>query len=131
VFTIPKALRGLFERERRLLGLLPRCAFEAVRRLYQAHLRRDDAPPGMVASIQTFGGALTFHPHVHALVTDGLIARGGAFVPLTAPDLAALEELFRRLVLAALVQAQRLSGGFAARLLTWHHSGLRCTARRS
>ena len=31
VFTIPKALRGLFEREGKLLGLLPRCAFRAVR----------------------------------------------------------------------------------------------------
>jgi ribosomal protein S27E len=30
VFTIPRALRGLFERERRLLGLLSRCAFRAV-----------------------------------------------------------------------------------------------------
>ena len=28
--------------------------------------------------------------------------------PLTAPDLVALEELFRRLVLAALVKAERL-----------------------
>ena len=35
VFTIPKALRGLFARERSLLALLPRCAFAALRR----HLR--------------------------------------------------------------------------------------------
>jgi hypothetical protein len=44
---------ALFERDRRLLGVLPRCAYEAVRRTYQAHFRRDDALPGMIASIQT------------------------------------------------------------------------------
>jgi len=38
VFTIPKALRGLFQRERSLLGLLPRCAYEAVRRAFAAYL---------------------------------------------------------------------------------------------
>jgi len=123
VFTIPKALRGLFERDRKLLGLLPRCAFGAVRLLYQEHFARHDALPGMVASIQTFGSALNFHPHVHALVTDGLLEHGGAFLPLTAPGLAALNELFRRLVLAALVKAERLTEGFRDSLLTWHHSG--------
>jgi len=123
VFTVPKALRGLFERERKLLGLLPRCAFRAVRLLYQEHFDRRDALPGMVASIQTFGSTLNFNPHVHALVTEGVLEHGGAFLPLTAPDLAALDELFRRLVLAALVKAQRLSEGFRDRLLTWRHSG--------
>jgi len=37
-FTIPRALRGLFERDRRLLSLLVRCAYEALRRTYQAAL---------------------------------------------------------------------------------------------
>jgi hypothetical protein len=41
----------------------------------------------MVASIQTFGSALHFHPHVHALVSDGLLERGGAFLPLAGPAL--------------------------------------------
>jgi len=123
VFTVPKALRGLFERERKLLGLLPRCAFGAVRRLYQEHFSRRDAVPGMVASIQTFGSALNFHPHVHALLTEGVLEKGGAFLPLTQPDFAAIEELFRHVVLAELVKAERLSEGFRDRLLTWRHSG--------
>jgi hypothetical protein len=86
-------------------------------------LDRRDALPGMVASIQTFGGALNFHPHVHALVTEGVLEKGGGFLPLAAPDFAVLEELFRRLVLAELVQAERLSEGFRDSLLTWRHSG--------
>ena len=40
MFTIPKAIRGLFERERRLLGLLPRCALEALEKSFQAVLGR-------------------------------------------------------------------------------------------
>jgi hypothetical protein len=63
-----------------------------VRRLYQEHLSRRDALPGMVASIQTFGGVLNFNPHVHALVTEGMLEKGGGFLPLAAPDFAALEE---------------------------------------
>jgi len=60
---------------------------------------------------------------VHALVTEGVLEPGGGFFPLTAPDLAALEELFRRLVLAELGKARRLSEGFRDRLLGWRHSG--------
>jgi len=56
-FTIPRALRRLFERDRRLLGVLSRCAYEALRRTYAAYFRRDDATPGVIASIQTFGSA--------------------------------------------------------------------------
>ena len=56
-------------------------------------------------------------------MTDGLLEHGGALLVLTAPGLAALEELLRRLVLAALVQAQRLSESFRDRLLSWGHSG--------
>jgi len=81
IFTIPVALRRLFLRERRLLGLLPRCACEAVRRVYQELHGTCGAVPGMVASIQSFGSQLQWNPHVHSLVSDGLFFRGGDFVP--------------------------------------------------
>ena len=110
VFTIPKALRGLFERERKLLGILARSAFLSVKQCFQAVLRQHDAIPGMVASIQTFGSyAANFHPHVHALVTDGLLAEGGRFFPLPDLDPMVLSEAFRRLVLDRLHEAGRLS----------------------
>ncbi len=44
-FSIPKAIRDLFERERRLLGLLSRTAYEAVRRCFQALFCRKDVSP--------------------------------------------------------------------------------------
>ena len=66
VFTIPKAIRGLFERERRLLGLLSRTAYEAVRRSFQALFARKDVRPGCVFSIPTFG---SFGATVHRIAS--------------------------------------------------------------
>jgi len=69
-FSIPRALRGLFERERSLLGLLSRTAYDAILKTYQALFGRTDVRPGCVTSIQTFGAfASNFNPHVHAIVT--------------------------------------------------------------
>jgi hypothetical protein len=82
IFTVPRALRRLFLRDRTLLGLLARCAAEALTRCWRAALGRRDGVPGIVASIQTFGSQGNWRPHVHALVTDALLFPGGAAVPL-------------------------------------------------
>ena len=123
VFTVPKALRGLFERERALLGLLARAAYEALRRVMGAESGASGAVPGFVASIQTFGSCTNFHPHVHAVATEGVFPRDGVFLPLPWPPSGVLEEAFRRILLAALVRAERLSEGGHDALLSWRHSG--------
>jgi ribosomal protein S27E len=126
VFTIPKALRRLFLRERRLLGLLPRCAAETITRCWRAALGREDGVPGIVASIQTFGSQANWHPHVHALVTEGLLLPGGAVVPGPQYDEELerlLTETFRRLVLEALRREERISESFLESLRTWRHGG--------
>jgi hypothetical protein len=124
VFTIPKALRGLFERERRLLGLLSRCAYETIRRTWSVGFGAPGARPGMVCSIQTFGSyAANFHPHIHALLTDGVATREGEWRRLPHWTPGTLEEVFRRVVVRRLVQAERLSEEFADTLLTWTHTG--------
>ena len=61
----------------------------------------------MVSSIQTFGSFANFQPHIHALVTDGVMTRQGEFLPLPRWTLKVVEEVFRRLVLARLVQKAR------------------------
>jgi hypothetical protein len=68
-------------------------------------------------------GSAGFHPHVHAIVTDGVVTWDATFLPLLEPDLEALGELFRRLVLSALRHADRLSESFHERLLGWSPSG--------
>lgn len=53
--TIPKALRGLFQRERKLLGILSRSAYEALLKTLQAALERKDVRPGCVTSTRRSG----------------------------------------------------------------------------
>jgi hypothetical protein len=49
----------LFERERRLLSILPRCAHEAVQHVLHEAVGDRRAQVGTVASIQTFGDYLS------------------------------------------------------------------------
>ncbi len=124
VFTIPRVLRGLFQRERRLLGLLARAARDAIVPSVRAILDRHDATPGLVVSIQTFGSyAANFHPHVHVLLTDGAFTEEGEFLQLPYFDARLVEEVFRRRVLQRLHRAERLSEEFLNSLLGWVHSG--------
>ena len=124
VFTLPKRLRLFFLYDRRLLGALSRCAWRTVRDLYRAGLRDRRAVPGMVVSIQTYGDqAANWQPHLHALVTAGVVDGAGAFTPLPLPPAAVAEELFRRRVIAMLRQRGRLEDEAATGLLAWRHSG--------
>ena len=131
VLTIPKVLRGLLRRERRLLGLLARCGRDALVRSLRAILDRRDVAPGLIVSIQTFGSyAANFHPHLHALITDGALAPDGEFLPLPYLDPRLVEELFRRRMLDRLQAAERLSEAFHRSLLGWVHSGFSIHARQ-
>ena len=72
-FSIPRVLRGLVERDRRLLGLLSQTAYAAILKTFQAFFDRRDVRPGCVISLQTFGGyGANFNPHAHALVSMSL-----------------------------------------------------------
>jgi hypothetical protein len=54
-FSIPRVLRGLFERERSLLSLLSQTAYASILKSFQALLGRKCMRPGCVLSIQTCG----------------------------------------------------------------------------
>jgi hypothetical protein len=119
-FSIPRVLRGLFERERSLLSLLSQTAYASILKSYQALLGRKDVRPGCVLSLQTYGAyGANFNPHCHGLVTDGAFSRDGEFLPLPSLDASAIMQLFRRLLLLRLHQAERLSESFMQNLLSW------------
>ena len=102
-----------------------------------------DGVPAIVMAIHTFGEYLDFHPHLHALVADGLFDREGKFHVMRAGELtgeltqeqrgttdaffagnhAALEQLFRARVIALLVEAGLLPLDRARMLRGWVHSG--------
>jgi hypothetical protein len=123
-FSIPRVLRGLFERDRKLLGLLSRTAYASILKTFQALLERTDVRPGCVVALQTFGAyGANFNPLCHALVTDGAFTPEGEFLPLPSLDASAVMQVFRRLLLLRLHQAERLSESFLHNLLSWVHSG--------
>ena len=110
---IPKVLRPIFLRERKLLGNLGRCAWLTVRRgLAAAHGVRT-ATPAAVSALALAGDTANPHPHVHSMFSPGAwdsTAADAVFLPGPADlDAARLTQLFRRLVLKMLVRRQRLS----------------------
>jgi hypothetical protein len=123
-FSIPRVLRGLFERERSLLGLLSQTAYASILKSFRALLARKDVRPGCVLSLQTYGAyGANFNPHCHGIVSDGAFSPDGEFLPLPSLDASAVCQLFRRLLLLRLHQAERLTESFMQNLLSWVHPG--------
>jgi hypothetical protein len=79
VFTTPKRFRAFFRFDRKLFKRLPRLAWETARDVYRAVLARDDVVPGMIGAPQSFGDLINWHPHIHALISDGAFASDGQF----------------------------------------------------
>jgi hypothetical protein len=73
-FGIPKMLRPYFRFDRDLLKDLCRLAHECLLEYLRDTLDLPEGLPGIVMAIHTFGEYLDFHPHLHALVADGLFA---------------------------------------------------------
>jgi Putative transposase len=123
VFTVPKMLRVYFRRDRRLLGKLSRCAADAMKTLFRAASKDTKAVPGIIVVIQTYGDLVNFHPHLHALVSDGVFTPTGWFVAFPKIDLYVLEHLFRHRVLRLLLRERRIDEAVIRKLLGWRHSG--------
>jgi hypothetical protein len=89
VFTVPPALHPLFLRDRRQgYSLLFQAAIGA---LHAVCRRRLGATPGTIAVLHTWSQTLSFHPHIHCIVTGGgldaaqqcwISARPGFLVPV-------------------------------------------------
>jgi hypothetical protein len=74
-------------------------------------------------AIHTFGEYLDFHPHLHALVADGLFVRGGLFHVMPVASLKPVEKLFQARLITFLVKKGLLPAERARLLLGWKHSG--------
>ena len=78
---------------------------------------------GMVMAIQTYGEYLNFHPHIHAVVADGLFTSQGMFYVMPRINTRVLEEMLRIRVIRMLVAERKLAKDLAGKLLSWRHSG--------
>lgn len=103
VFTVPPALHPFFLSDRRRgYSLLFQAALSA---LHAVCRRRLGATPGTMAVLHTWSQTLSFHPHIHCIVTGGgldgaqqrwISARPGFLVPVRA-----LSRVFRGKLLEA------------------------------
>jgi len=123
VFTIPKRFRLYFRYDRSLLGKLCRAAYETVREVYTKEVDGDCGMPAMVAAVQTFGDLVHWHPHIHAIVADGVFTDSGYFVHIPETSLFCAYNIFQEKVFELLVEAGRIDLATAASMRVWRHSG--------
>lgn len=75
VFTVPASLRSFFARNGRALAL--DTLFAAVSETILETAARRGLRPGVLAVLHTWTQKLTFHPHLHCLVTGGGLGPDG------------------------------------------------------
>ncbi len=123
VFSIPKILRRYFLYDRKLLSELSRCAWETLKEVFQEVVPEEDAVPGAVIAIHSFGDFLGWHPHLHVLCTDGCFYGNGMFRVAPLFELKHLEEIFRRKVFKILLKKEKITGDLVEMVFGWRHSG--------
>ncbi|MGZ4964360.1 MAG: IS91 family transposase [Limisphaerales bacterium] len=123
VLALPKMLRPYFLRHRPLLKHLCNIANQSISEYFRAALDLKEGSSALVLTLHTFGEYLDFHPHIHALVADGLFTRDGWFHCLPELPIKPLEEVFRAKIIQLLVQHHLLSSERVQVLLSWKHTG--------
>jgi len=63
-FSIPKILRRYFLYDRKLLSELSRCTWKSLKAFLEIAVLKQEATPGAVIAIQTFGDFLNFNPPI-------------------------------------------------------------------
>ncbi len=77
---------------------------------------------GEILNIMKYS-TLKFHPHLHAIVTDGLFRDTGTFYVMRQTDLKPLEDLFRAEVFKFLKKEGKITAELIRELMAWRHSG--------
>ncbi len=122
VFSIPKIIRRYFLYDRKLLGKLSQCAAKSLTKFLRLTLGKKSGISGIVVAIQTFGDYARWHPHLHALVADGLFLESGYFFVMPEANLGPLRELFRAHVLKMLKMEGLIDDGFIRMIMKWRHT---------
>jgi len=122
VFSIPIILRKFFLYNRKLLSKLCRCAADSLAVFLRTAMNLQDGIIGAVLTIQTFGDYAKWHPHIHAIVADGLFRRSGVFYVMPKISIAPLAELFRANLLAMLKKEGLIDDKFIAMIMKWRHN---------
>ena len=124
VFSIPKILRRCFLYDRKRLTDLSRCGWESLKAYFTSCRKNNDALPGAVIVIQTFGDLLGYHPHLHVLISDCCFHKSGMLTVAPVIYTHALEQLFRQKILKLLPSEGRTTEATVARMAKWRHSAI-------
>jgi hypothetical protein len=81
------------------------------------------AVAGMIGATQTFGDLAHFHPHEHAIVSDGVFDKGDHFVIVPDVDLTRCTVLWRKKVFELLLQKEKITQEVVDSMCKWTHSG--------
>lgn len=85
---------------------------------------RPDAGPGVAGAIQTFGQLVHLHPHIHALVSEGVfVPETGAFLPLPKLATEPFLKLWEQEVFALLLAEGKITAEVVQNIRSWKHSG--------
>jgi len=122
VFSIPKILRRYFLYDRTLLSDLSRCGWESLKVFFQETVHEEDAVPGAVIAIQSFGDFLGFNPHLHILCSDGCFYGEGMFRVAPRFETKQLEGIFRHNVFKMLLSKDKITQDLVNMLMSWRHS---------
>ena len=109
--------------DRKLLAKLSQCAWNVLSMYLKQGSPDDNAVPGAVVAVQTFGDFLNFNPHLHIVATDGFFDGDGNFISGPEPEPKDLEDAFRCEVLKLLKDAGKINGLIIENMMGWYHSG--------
>ena len=129
VVTLPKkmGLRKRFQLDTRLHRQIGRVVHRVITRWMARQIgchrnrreERDQAKPGIIMAVQSFGSGLKSHVHFHILVTDGLYFPDGSFFALGFWDQPSLLGELRHSILKSLVARSCLQPETAKLLESW------------
>lgn len=123
VFSIPIILRKYFRYNRDLLSMLCHAANLSLTTFFRTTTGLKGGVPGIVMVIHTYGDYGRWHPHIHAIVADGLFTKSGTFYVMPRDiDLTPLAELFRAQVLTMLHKAGKIDAALVQNLMKWQHT---------
>jgi hypothetical protein len=123
VFSLPKRIRLYFLYDRELLPDLSRCTWKVLNTYLKQGVPYEDATPGGVIAVQTYGDFQQVNPHTHVIATDGCFCGDGSFIIGPKPDAKQLEGLFRHEVLKMLKAKGKITDYVIENMMNWHHSG--------
>jgi len=114
---IPKRLRPFFRYDRKLLSVLCRAAWLAIKE------NLAEGSPGLVLTVQTAGEALNFNPHLHGMLSDCLFRPDGTVEQLGELELEVLSRSFAKYVLTELVKRELIELELKEQILSQEHTG--------